>query len=223
MNYYEELKAARKDCESLFFAQDEDYLKLISLVRKALPKAILSIENECHIDKYKQALLASFIRTSFVSIELIINSELIEAITLLRKQIELIARLRELDQFEHEELKKKNKPPNVKYLKTHLKKLYSPYSDGAHSTTYASHSLLGFYEDTEKKRHIMCPEFTKNTEVIFDNWLWVFFEFTLWVLEYKVEHAEGYSQEADEAEYEKIFLIYKNSSIKGKFVGKHGN
>jgi len=220
VNYYQELKDARKESARLFFAQDEAYSQLISLVNEALPKAILSIEADCNIDKYKQALLASFIRTVFVSIELIINSELIEAATLLRKQIELIARLRELDKFKHSELKKKNNTPNVKYLKSNLRKIYSLYSENAHSTTYASHSLLGFYKSTKKKKHVIYPEFTLNTEVIFDNWLGVFFEFTLWVLDYKAKYIEGYSQE-DEVEYEKIFSVYKASKIRDKLAQKH--
>jgi len=150
MSYYKDLKQARLDCALNFYAQDQNYLPIIEMVMESIPRGIFSIEKECTINKYTQALLASFIRTAFVAIELIINSELIEATTLNRKQIELLARLRELDTLEVEKLIKKT--PNIKNLKTKIKKLYSTYSENAHSSTYASHSLLGFYEDTERKK-----------------------------------------------------------------------
>ena len=64
--------------------------------------------------QYKLLLVVSFMRTHYVVNELIIYSELIEAATLMRKQLELIARMEEIDVSELEKLDKK--VPQIKYV-----------------------------------------------------------------------------------------------------------
>lgn len=55
-----------------------------------------SIEIADEKQQYKLLLVVSFMRTHYVVNELIIYSEIIEASTLMRKQLELIARLKEI-------------------------------------------------------------------------------------------------------------------------------
>ena len=55
-----------------------------------------SIEIADEKQQYKLLLVVSFMRAHYVVNELIIYSEIIEASTLMRKQLELIARLKEI-------------------------------------------------------------------------------------------------------------------------------
>ena len=63
--------------------------------------------------QYKMLLMVSFMRTHICACEHIINSENIEGVTLLRKQLELIARMREVDAEDLEKIY--NRTPNVSY------------------------------------------------------------------------------------------------------------
>jgi len=220
MSYYQRLCRARQDAANAFFKQNPLYSRIIDSVREVLPEVVLSIE-KIGVMEYTRSLMSSFVRTAFVSLDLIISSDLVEAATLNRKQIELLARLRELDALTLDKLTKKT--PNLKYLKTKLARLYSPYSESAHSSTYGALSLLGLYEGRTRERHLLYPEFTENTEIIFQNWLFIFFEFTLWVLDFKSVKLAGYSREEDERVFQEIHDLYEQSGLETKFAGKHGN
>ena len=221
MQYRDHLNRARNDTSREFFAANEEYARLVDLICETTFSQALEIENKVNITKYQHALLASFVRSTVVSVDLIINSELVEAVTILRKQVELLARLYELENEEFESLS--GKTPNLGALKTKIKRLYSAYSEGAHSATYGSMSLLGFYENTERREHIFYPEFTENTEIIFENWIFVFLEFTLWVLDFKTAYFEDYDKTKDEEEFRNICSIRQSSGLKKKFEGRHGN
>lgn len=214
LNYTQELTEARKKSSAEFHAQNDLYLPLIEAIRKTIPRAVLAIESDCSISEYTQGLLASFVRTHFVAIELIQNSELEEAVTLGRKQLELLARLWELEEIPIDKLIKKT--PKVSRLKTKLNEQYGSYSEAAHSSTYAAKSLLGFYKDHKRANHVLFPEFTTNTEIIFENWVQIFFEFTLWVLAFKKRNIENYSATNDEAEFRAVHKKFKETGLHSK-------
>lgn len=215
MAYHDDLILARVNARQEFFEKNPLYKPIVDAVRTVLPNVVIAIEHECRLINYTKSLLASFVRTAFVSIDLIESSELIEATALNRKQIELLARLHELDSKSYESLS--GKTPNVKHLLSKVKNLYSIYSESAHSATYAAHSLLGFYEGRERKHSLLFPEFTENTEIIFQNWLSIFFEFTLWALTFKEKNIAGYSRSTDEQSFMNIFQLYAKSGLKDKF------
>ena len=87
-------------------------------------------------------LVVSFTRTHFVTIDLIVCSELIDGATLLRKQFELLARLNQLQATETVE-HLINRTPNLSSLRTQVKTLYGDYSQVAHSSAPQSLQLLG--------------------------------------------------------------------------------
>lgn len=221
MSYRDDLNRARSDASREFFSANEDYAQLTDLICETTFAQVLEIKNKIKVNKYQDALLASFVRSTVISAELIIKSELVEAVTILRKQVELLARLYELEKEEFESLS--GKTPNLGVLKTKIKRLYSAFSEGAHSATYGSMSLLGFYENRERRAHIFYPEFTENTEIVFDNWIFVFLEFTLWALDFKAEYLEDYDKKNDEQVFKNIYGIFQSSGLKQKFKGKHGN
>lgn len=111
--------------------------------------------------QYKLLLAVSFMRTHYVINELIISSELIEAATLMRKQLELIARLKEIDVSELEKLDKK--VPQVKYVPW-MKKYYGLWSQVAHNVDVDSLDLLGYnFDDETHKRFYVQPTYTEST------------------------------------------------------------
>jgi len=215
MQYRDYLNQARNNTSSNFFAANEDYARLVDLICETTFSQALQIENTVSLTKYQHALLASFVRSTVVSVELIIKSELVEAVTILRKQVELLARLYELENKEFSKLS--GKTPNLSALKTKIKRLYSLFSEGAHSATYGSMSLLGFYKNGKRHTHLFYPEFTENTEIILENWVFVFLEFTIWTLDFKTTHYENYNKEKDEQEFHTIYNLHKSSGLYEKF------
>jgi len=104
MRYQGDLKRARNDTSREFYAANEAYSRLIDLICESTFSQALEIQNEVTLTKYQHALLASFVRSTVISVELIVKSELVEAVTILRKQVELLARLYELENKEFESL-----------------------------------------------------------------------------------------------------------------------
>ena len=219
MTYRNYLELARQDASRNFFSANISYAELINIVCETTYSKALEIENSITLTKYQQSLLSSFVRSTVVSVELIINSELIEAVAILRKQVELLARLYELEKNDSKNLLRKT--PKISTLKTNIKRLYSKFSEGAHSSTYGSMSLLGFYKNRKRKNHLFYPEFTENTEIIFDNWLFVFFEFTIFVLDFKTTRLKAYDKTNDEREFFAIHSLRQSSGLAGKFQETH--
>lgn len=215
MPYRSHLELARRDASRDFFSANINYAELIDLICETTYAKALELESSTTLTKYQQSLLSSFVRSTVVSVELIVNSELIEAVTILRKQFELLARLYELDKNDSTRLV--GKTPNLSALKTKIKQLYSKFSEGAHSSAYASMALLGFYKTRKRRNHLFYPEFTENTEIIFDNWLSVFFEFTIFVLDFKTKHLKAYDKTNDEQEFFAIYSLRQSSGLAGKF------
>jgi len=69
------------------------------------------IENVSPEISYQISLLSSFIRTHFLSTDAFMNGDLVESIVLIRKQLESVARLHELDNKPLQKLA--GKVPNI--------------------------------------------------------------------------------------------------------------
>ena len=103
----------------------------ISLISKHFHK---KIENPTEKISYKLDLTCSFIRTHFVINDLLLTGDIIEAATLIRKQLEVLTRLIEIDANPLAKLLKKT--PNVcNVLNKMGKSLYPELSEIAHSGT----------------------------------------------------------------------------------------
>lgn len=120
-------------------------------------KCIRNITNGLYIGD----LIVSFCRSHFISTDLILGGELVEASVILRKQMELIARLNEcMENVDIESLIKRT--PNVKHLKTTIKRMYADYSEIAHSASPNSISILGRIEHEGKILPPCIPFLTKT-------------------------------------------------------------
>lgn len=164
MTYKEHLIDARAYAEKRL---KEDYPEYEIIVNKMvdfftmITEKLDSVEITDEKQQYKLLLVVSFMRTHYVINELIIYSEIIEASTLMRKQLELIARLKEIEVSELECIEKK--VPQMKHVPW-MKEYYGLWSQVAHSASLDSLDLLGYnMEDENHKRFYVQPSYTENT------------------------------------------------------------
>ena len=111
---------------------------LIAVLVERMTKRIYSTSET---DSYQISVTASFVRTHFLTLDLLAEGEAIEAAVLLRKQVECLSRLLELDETDPKKLA--GKTPNVGVL---LKQgsgwIYGTLSEIAHFSTAQPGSLL---------------------------------------------------------------------------------
>ena len=174
MSYCEQLFDARLYAEKRFL---EDYPEAKEVMDKTIDfftivtNKLDSIEFAEEKIQYKLLLIVSFMRTHYVINELITYSEIIEASTLMRKQLELIARLKEIDVNELERLDKKV---------PQMKQYYGLWSQVAHNASFDSLDMLGFnMEDENHKRFYVQPSYTDSTIEAFDMNIGLFMMFAM--------------------------------------------
>ena len=159
--------------------------------------------------KYRMVLIASFIRTHFVILDLIESSDLIEAATLIRKQIELLARFNELDSKDIEELC--GKVPNVKNV--NIGATYGALSEIAHSAKFEPLSLLGVEVSEKSIAFFVYPQFNKHTLSTISIYCDVFCKFVAEILQFEnISDSKEFSSTAMDI-MENFITIGVNSPI----------
>lgn len=197
MSYKEKLIDARQYAEKRIL---EDFPEVKVIIDKTIDfftiitNKLDGVEFADEKQQYKLLLMVSFMRTHYVINELIIYSEIVEAATLMRKQLELLARLNEIDVGELEKLDKK--VPQMKHL-PELKEYYGLWSQVAHNASFNSLDLLGYNMDDEAhKRFYVQPTYTDNTVETLNMNLDLFMMFGLIVVDFMKTVFSGYK--ADE-------------------------
>lgn len=150
---------------------------------------------------YIADLMVSFCRSHFIVSDLINQGELIEAATLIRKQMELLSRLNELTNGLGME-KLLNRTPNLKHLQTQLKRLYAAYSEIAHSSNPEILHLLGRKEMGEGYFTPLYPEFSDNVLISFQHLIGTALEFYVWCTDLYDQHFEDH----EKAKLEETFI-----------------
>lgn len=185
MSYREKLIDARQYAEKRIL---EDYPEVKVVMDKTIDfftiitNKLDGVEFADEKEQYKLLLIVSFMRTHYVINELIMSSEIIEAATLMRKQLELLARLKEIDVGELEKLDKK--VPQMKHVPL-LKEYYGLWSQVAHNASLNSLDLLGCNMDDEvHKRFYVQPTYTDNTIETLNMNLGLFMMFGLIVVDF---------------------------------------
>jgi len=128
---------------------------------------------------YQIALSASYVRTHFVINDLILSGDLVEAMTLVRKQLESLARLHELDDKPLQKLLRKT-PNVINTLKAVGKGAYPKLSEIAHFASPNAAELLHVIEDGDKFGPSMIPVYTKSAHGCFDFQALVALYFLFW-------------------------------------------
>lgn len=102
----------------------------------------IQIRNHTKVISYQIGIIAAYIRTHHVLSSTIHNGNLLDAIILIRKQMELLARFKELDHLPLRQLV--GKTPNIKWLKLQDSgKAYGFYSRYAHFSDPSATEMLG--------------------------------------------------------------------------------
>lgn len=144
---------------------------------------------------YISDLIVSFTRTHFIASDLVLAGELIDGATLLRKQFELLARLHELSEEDEKALERK--VPNVRALKSQLRRLYGEYSEIAHSASKLPLRLLGRVSDAEGDRTPVYPHFDDNARIAALHLTGTVAEFALWCETFLAKHGTALDMRGD--------------------------
>lgn len=132
----------------------------------------LNISVATQKSSYQLGLSASFLRTDHILRRQLERGHLIEAMVLMRKQIELLARFKELDDKSPEELKKRT--PNVSAIKNigGIGRMYGELSGIAHFSDVYVTELLGTSDSsrsTGRSIHVF-PKYQSTAHDLFQNY-----------------------------------------------------
>ncbi|QLG45305.1 hypothetical protein [Costertonia aggregata] len=205
-NYTKEVLNEREFSKQKIETEYPKVFEILGFMDKYFASLINRFENVSgmgEIDNYKFALIVSFIRTQLIISEHILNSELIEVTVLERKQIELVARLSEIDKktSNKESIQRlKGKTPNIGNgnVSDNLKSMYGMFSEIAHSSKTEPFALLAEKPNIDSIGYSVLPEYdSKNTIVALNNHIQIFFDFVIYMLDFQKELMKDYNDNDD--------------------------
>ncbi len=211
-HYVSSREAFRKRAQHDFLCFHAHANDLIVSTNELVASLTLSISGESFTGAkggpYVSDLMASFCRSHFIACDLIVGGELIEADVLIRKQMELLARLNEISSgFDLDKLEKRT--PNVRHLKTALKKLYGDYSEIAHSASPKVMQILGGTKSENGTYTLLYPEFRENAYVSMQHLVMTALEYYVWCSSYLVENVPAYDPDIDGVLFDIAFKMHQ--------------
>lgn len=177
------------------------------------------IENTNEKISYQISLAISFTRTHFIINDMILEGDLIEAFTLIRKNFESVTRLNEIDKTPLRKLHKKT-PNVINIFGKAGKQLYPSLSEIAHFGTPRVGELLTVKSDCDGRiGPSIYPIFNENSFACFDRHAFVSIYFSFWMIEFlKSVYKDKYDSKKDDATFmimigiaEECGLIVKES------------
>lgn len=213
LRYLESRHIARQQAEREFLDRHPDLMELLGAGNEYIAGCMLTLSRkdfrQVPHGLYASDLIISFTRTYFISIDLLGQGELIEAATLARKQIELLARLHELSTSDNlDSLIRKT--PNVKRLTTQLRRLYSKYSELAHSADPIHLQQLGRIEDEKHTWTPVYPQYSSNASVTLQHILLSLAEFHSWASPY----LSAVTSEEEYSRFQESFAHFANEYVR---------
>jgi hypothetical protein len=193
---------AREKCRENFRANEENEENIlrilidgqIGLLAEKVTKKVVSVSPAI---SYQIGVSASFIRTHYLVTDLVLNGDLIEAIVLIRKQLESLARLHELDSKPL--LKLTKKVPNIQnILKGSTGKIYGDLSEVAHFSTPRVAELLHVLERGELIGPSLLPVYSDRNKACLDMNSFVAVYFIAWMVEKLPSWYPGYDNSEDQ-------------------------
>ena len=140
------------------------------------------IENASPETSYQIGLSTSFIRTHFLATDAFMNGDLVESILLIRKQLESLARLHELDSKPLQKLT--GKVPNIQnILKGESAKMYGGLSEVAHFSKPRVVELLHVVESGDLIGPSLIPVFNERCFACLDMSCFIALYFLSWLVE----------------------------------------
>ena len=204
---------ARNDVKGTFIAKETDGLAAVRLtldgqISRLFLRFLDKIDNTNEKISYQLYLSASFIRTYFIINDLILSGDIIEAITLIRKQIENLTRLIEINEKPLTKLLKKT--PNVcNVLDKMGKSIYPELSEIAHFGTPRVGELIKMDKAGEgKSGPSVLPAFSSKLFDVYKEHAFISITFVFWIIEFlKSIYQEKYDCTSDELLMEHIFTL----------------
>lgn len=198
----------RKIAQHEFLSFNEHANSLIVLTNELVASMTLFVSGrdlrEIDNGLYLADLMVSFCRSHFIASDLIVGGEIIEGAVIVRKQIELMARLNELSSGLSVE-KLVRKTPNIKHLKSGLNRLYSEYSEIAHSASPKVMYLLGRKELKEGAFTPLYPEFQENAYVSLQHLVLTALEYYVWCANFLMDNFIDYDGTYDSVIFSKAY------------------
>lgn len=149
------------------------------------------VETVSDSTSYQIGLSASFVRTHFVVSDFILDGHLLDAIVLIRKQLESLARLHELDSKPL--LKLRGKVPNIQnIMKGAPGTMYGHLSEVAHFSTPRVAELLHVVQQGELIGPSLVPVYSEQSGACFDMNCFVAIYFIAWMVETLPRWYPGY-------------------------------
>jgi len=145
---------------------------------------------------YQISLVTSYVRSHFIINDMILDGDIVEATTLIRKQLESLTRMNELDSKPLLKLLKKT-PNVINCFKRPGKKIYPHLSEVAHFATPRVGELLHVVEDGELVGPSLHPQYVKAAHGCFDLQALVTIYFLFWF----IDKQESWYPEIDKTEY----------------------
>lgn len=145
---------------------------------------------------YQLNLAISYFRTHFVIDKLILEGDLIEAYTLIRKQLEKTTRLNELENKSIEKLS--GKTPNViNFFGEAGKEIYPELSEVAHFGHPRVSELLSFETKDGIKGPSFFPSYKEMATICYDRNAFVALHFVSWLIDFTKEINPNYDNRKD--------------------------
>jgi len=188
--------------------EEENTLRICidGLVAQLASNMVNKIEETDEKVSYQIALVTSYVRTHFIINDMIMDGDIVEATTLIRKQLESLTRMHECDSKPLLKLMKKT-PNVINCFKMPGKKTYPHLSEVAHFATPRVGNLLHVVEDGELVGPSLHPQYVEAAHGCFDLQALVTIYFLFWF----IDKQEAWYPEIDKNE--NMTLLYSTFQI----------
>jgi hypothetical protein len=186
--FHSQTKKSRAEVKKTYLKNEPELyatfrITLDALLVRISKKLAGKIVNPTKELSYQYNLLASFVRTHFLINTLIFHGDLIEAHTLIRKQMETLTRLHELDKKPLIKLQKKT--PNVlNVFGTVGKGIYPDLSEIAHFSTNEVAKLIEFIDNNGDTGPTLVPIYKDSALICYKRHGYISLYFAYWLIEF---------------------------------------
>lgn len=202
------LKARDVTCKSYREKESNEHntfrISIDGLLSRMSSQLLNTFANPNEKKSYQLSLVASFLRSHFLINDLIVNGDLIEAIVLIRKQLESLTRMHEIDGKPITKLHKKT-PNVINIFGKAGKKLYPTLSEIAHVATPRVGDLINYHSKKDNKSGPgLVPFYNEDSINCYNQHAYVSLYFSFWFIEFLTKL---YGQSYDSYNDEQTFYI----------------
>ena len=187
-------------------------ISIDGLIAQLASNMIKRIENTDEKSSYQISLVTSYIRSHFLINDMILNGDIVEATTLIRKQLESLTRIHELDATPLAKLMKKT-PNVINCFKSVGKKIYPHLSEIAHFATPRVGELLHVVKDGDLVGPSLHPRYTKSAHGSFDLQALISIYFLFWLIEKQKSWYPNIDSTSNMAVLHSVFQTALNSGV----------